>query len=347
MRGIRKTYPGVIANDNVDLDVYAGEIHGLLGENGAGKTTLMKILYGLAEPDAGSIRIKGRPIELRSPKDAVDAGIGMVHQHFMLVPDMTVAENVALGFRTEWYPLTDLARISADVTELSRLHSLEVDPEAVVEDLTVGARQRVEILKLLHRSAEILILDEPTSVLTPQEWEDLAAVLRTLVAEGRAAVFITHKLDEVMAVADRCTVLRDGSVVGTVDVGDTDKASLARMMVGRPVVFRAAREEVEPGEAVLEVADLSLTDSGGKAVLDGITFEVRAGEVLGVAGVDGNGQTELVDVLTGMTQQTAGAHPHRRRGGQPAHARRVPSPFRRCNHRRPSQDGTRSGPVPP
>ena len=306
MRGIRKTYPGVIANDNVDLDVYPGEIHGLLGENGAGKTTLMKILYGLAEPDAGSIRIKGRPIELRSPKDAVDAGIGMVHQHFMLVPDMTVAENVALGYRTERFPLTDLAGVSADVTELSRIHGLEVDPEAVIEDLSVGARRRVEILKLLHRSAEILILDEPTSVLRPQEWKDLALVLRSLVAEGRAAVFITHKLDEVMAVADRCTVLRDGAVVGTVDVKDTDKASLARMMVGRPVVFRAARVEIEPGEAVLEVENLSLTDSSGKAVLDGMTFEVRSGEVLGVAGVDGNGQTELVDVLTGMIRPTTG-----------------------------------------
>ena len=306
MRGIRKTYPGVIANDNVDLDVYPGEIHGLLGENGAGKTTLMKILYGLSQPDAGSIEIKGRPLVVRSPRDAVDAGVGMVHQHFMLVPDMTVAENVALGFRTERYPLTDLARISADVTELSRVHGLEVDPGAVIEDLSVGTRQRVEILKLLHRSAEILILDEPTSVLTPQEWEDLAAVLRSLVAEGRAAVFITHKLDEVMAVADRCTVLRDGAVVGTVDVEDTDKASLARMMVGRPVVFRATREEVEPGEPVLEVEDLSLTDSTGKVVLERITFEVRAGEVLGVAGVDGNGQTQLVDVLTGMRRPTTG-----------------------------------------
>ena len=306
MRGIRKTYPGVVANDNVDLEVYPGEIHGLLGENGAGKTTLMKILYGLAQPDAGSIEIKGNPTVLRSPKNAVDAGIGMVHQHFMLVPDMTVAENVALGFRTERYPLTDLASISADVTELSRVHGLEVDPSDVIEDLSVGARQRVEILKLLHRSAEILILDEPTSVLTPQEWEDLAVVLRSLVAKGRAAVFITHKLDEVMAVADRCTVLRDGAVVGTVNVVETDKASLARMMVGRPVVFRASREEVEPGDPVLEVQDLSLADSSGKTVLDGISFEIRAGEILGVAGVDGNGQTQLVDVLTGMTDPTSG-----------------------------------------
>ena len=306
MQGIRKTYPGVIANDSVDLEVYPGEIHGLLGENGAGKTTLMKILYGLAQPDAGTIEIRGRPIVLRSPRDAVDAGIGMVHQHFMLVPDMTVAENVALGFRTERYPLTDLARISADVTELSSVHGLEVDPAAVIEDLSVGARQRVEILKLLHRSAEILILDEPTSVLTPQEWDDLAEVLRSLVAEGRAAVFITHKLDEVMAVADRCTVLRDGAVVGTVNVEDTDKASLARMMVGRPVVFRATREQVEPGAPVLEVQDLSLVDSSGKTVLADITFEVRAGEVLGIAGVDGNGQTQLVDVLTGIARPTTG-----------------------------------------
>ena len=327
MRGIRKVYPGVIANDDIDLEVHPGEIHGLLGENGAGKTTLMKILYGLAQPDAGSIEIKGRPMVLRSPRDAVEAGIGMVHQHFMLVPDMTVAENVALGFRTERYPLNDLARISADVKELSQVHGLEVDPGAVVEDLSVGTRQRVEILKLLHRSAEILILDEPTSVLTPQEWNDLAVVLRSLVDEGRAAVFITHKLDEVMAVADRCTVLRDGSVVGTVDVRDTDKASLARMMVGRPVVFRATRDEVEPGEPVLEVRDLSLTGAGGKALLERITFEVRAGEVLGVAGVDGNGQAELVGVLTGMIRPTGG----RIRIGGKEVDRLTPGEFRRLS----------------
>ena len=339
MRGIRKTYPGVVANDDVDLEVFPGEIHGLLGENGAGKTTLMKILYGLAQPDAGTIEIKGRPILLRSPRDAVAAGIGMVHQHFMLVPDMTVAENVALGFRTERYPIADLAAISADVAELSRLHGLEVDPSAVIEDLSVGARQRVEILKLLHRSAEILILDEPTSVLTPQEWEDLAEVLRSLVAEGRAAVFITHKLDEVMAVADRCTVLRDGAVVGTVDIEDTDKASLARMMVGRPVVFRAAREEMEPGEPVLEVRDLSLSDGSGKKVLEGITFEVRAGEILGVAGVDGNGQTQLVDVLTGMSTPTTGRILI---GGQEA-GRMTPAEFRRRSGGVITEDRHRTG----
>ena len=339
MRGIKKRYPGVVANDSVDFDVYPGEIHGLLGENGAGKTTLMKILYGLSQPDAGSIEIKGRPVTLRSPRDAVAAGVGMVHQHFMLVPDMTVTENVALGFRTERYPLTDLAGISVDVAELSRLHGLEVDPNAVIGDVSVGTRQRVEILKLLHRSADILVLDEPTSVLTPQEWEDLASVLRSLVAQGRAAVFITHKLDEVMAVADRCTVLRDGAVVGTVDVKTTDKASLARMMVGRPVVFRAPREDVEPGEPVLEVQDLSLIDDRGRRILDGITFDVRAGEVLGVAGVDGNGQTQLVDVLSGMTPPTKGRI---RIGGEEVR-RLTPGEFRRLSGGVITEDRHRTG----
>ena len=339
MRGIHKRYPGVVANDSIDLDVYPGEIHGLLGENGAGKTTLMKILYGLSQPDAGSIEIKGQQVTLRSPRDAVAAGVGMVHQHFMLVPDMTVAENVALGFRTQRYPLTDLAQITADVKELSRLHSLEVDPNAVIQDVSVGTRQRVEILKLLHRSAEILVLDEPTSVLTPQEWRDLASVLRSLVAQGRAAVFITHKLDEVMAVADRCTVLRDGAVVGTVDVKNTDKASLARMMVGRPVVLRAPREEVEPGDPVLEVQDLSFVDADGKVILDGITFQVRAGEVLGVAGVDGNGQSQMVDVLSGMTPPTTGRI---RIGGEEV-SHLTPGEFRRRSGGVITEDRHRTG----
>ena len=306
MRGITMTFPGVVANLNVDLDVRRGEIHGLLGENGAGKTTLMNVLYGLLQPDEGSIEIGGKPVQIHSPRDAAALGIGMVHQHFMLVPDMTVAENVALGLRSSRPPLSNIKQVAARVDELSNRYGLRVDPNALIEELSVGMQQRVEIVKLLYRDARILVLDEPTSVLTPSEWVDLSAVLRSLVAEGRSAIFITHKLDEMLSVADLCTVLRDGEVVGTVDVGETDKAALARMMVGRDVVLRVNRPQLEPGAPVLEVEDLSLVAPDGRAILDGISFEVREREILGVAGVDGNGQHELLEVLTGMRQPTSG-----------------------------------------
>jgi general nucleoside transport system ATP-binding protein len=306
MTGITKRFPGVIANQDVHLDVRTGEVHGLLGENGAGKTTLVNILYGLLQPDEGQIEIDGAPVTIRSPREAMAHGIGMVHQHFMLVPDMTVAENVALGLKSARPPLAGLGDVSARVTQLSKRYHLKVHPEDMIEDLSVGMQQRVEILKLLYRGAKLLVLDEPTSVLTPPEWEELSGVLRSLVEEGRSAIFITHKLDELLSVADRCTVLRDGSVVGTVDVAGSNKATLARMMVGREVVLRVERPVLEPGEPVLEVADLSLVDERGKARLEELNFVVREREILGVAGVDGNGQHELVEVLIGLRRPTRG-----------------------------------------
>jgi ABC-type uncharacterized transport system ATPase subunit len=306
MTGITKRFPGVVANLDVHLEVQRGEVHGLLGENGAGKTTLVNILYGLLQPDEGEIQIDGQPVTIKTPREAMTHGIGMVHQHFMLVPDMTVAENVALGLKSARPPLSRLRDVSTRVRELSRRYHLKVDPDEMIEDLSVGMQQRVEILKLLYRGAQLLILDEPTSVLTPPEWEELSGVLRSLVEEGRSAIFITHKLDELLSVADRCTVLRDGAVVGTVDVAGSNKPILARMMVGREVVLRVERPILEPGEPVLEARDISLVDERGKPRLEGLTFLVREREVLGVAGVDGNGQQELVEVLTGMRRPTTG-----------------------------------------
>jgi simple sugar transport system ATP-binding protein len=306
MRAITMRFPGVVANRNVDLDVYPGEIHGLLGENGAGKTTLMNVLYGLLQPDEGSIEIDGRHVRIHSPRDAAALGIGMVHQHFKLVPDMTVAENIALGLRSSRPPLSNIRAVVSRVKELSGRYGLRVDPDDLVEDLSVGMQQRVEILKLLYRNARILVLDEPTSVLTPSEWDELSAVLRSLVSEGRSAIFITHKLDEMLSVAERCTVLRDGEVVGTVGVASTDKPTLARLMVGRDVVLRVQREFRPPGSPVLEAEGVSLTSTDGRQILADISFQVREGEILGVAGVDGNGQQELVEVLTGVRPATAG-----------------------------------------
>jgi general nucleoside transport system ATP-binding protein len=305
MTGITKRFPGVVANHDIHLDVRRGEVHGLLGENGAGKTTLVNVLYGLLQPDEGQIAFDGDPVTIKTPREAMTLGIGMVHQHFMLVPDMTVAENVALGLKSGRPPLARLGDVSSRVWELSRRYRLRVNPDDMIEDLSVGMQQRVEILKLLYRGAQLLILDEPTSVLTPPEWEELSGVLRSLVEEGRSAIFITHKLDELLSVADRCTVLRDGAVVGTVDVAGSNKATLARMMVGREVVLRVERPVLEPGEPVLEVRHLSLVERGAPKLED-LSFTVREREILGVAGVDGNGQHELVEVLIGMRPPTAG-----------------------------------------
>jgi general nucleoside transport system ATP-binding protein len=305
MVGISKRFPGVVANHEVSLDVHRGEVHGLLGENGAGKTTLMNILTGLIQPDAGRIEIDGVEAPIRNPRVALSYGIGMVHQHFMLVPDMTVAENVALGIRSGRLPLSRVRDVASRLKDLSAQYGLKVDPRARIEDLSVGEQQRVELLKLLYKQADLLVLDEPTAVLTPSEWMELADALRSLVAEGRSVIFITHKLGELLSVADRCTVMRDGGVVATISVADADNRTLARMMVGRDVVLRVQRPVVDPGAPVLHVGDLVLEEAQRRP-LDGVTFSVRGGEILGVAGVDGNGQRELVDVLTGLRAPTSG-----------------------------------------
>jgi simple sugar transport system ATP-binding protein len=295
----------VLANDAVSLDVRKGEVLGLLGENGAGKSTLMNVVYGLYRPDEGEIHVNGRQVQIRSPQHALELGIGMVHQHFMLVPDMTVAENIALA--PSGLPRrTRLDEVEREIEELCHRFRLVVDPTAVIDDLTVGARQRVEIIKLLYRGADLLILDEPTAALTPPEWRELSQFLRGMADDGRSVIFITHKLDELFGLVDRCTVLRDGRVVDTVDIADTDKRGLARMMVGREVTLRVERPIVEPGKPVLEVQGLSMVDDDGRERLGDISFQVREGEVFGVAGVAGNGQTELVETLIGLRHPQTG-----------------------------------------
>ncbi len=305
MLRIVKRFPGVLANDHVDFELLPGEVHALLGENGAGKTTLMNILYGLYQADSGEIVLRGRTVRIRSPKDAIRLGIGMVHQHFKLVPNHTVAENVALGLRGT--PFFAPARaVEARVRELGERYGLKVDPRAYVWQLSAGEQQRVEIIKALVRGADILILDEPTSVLTPQESEELFRILARMKAEGHGVIFITHKLDEVMEVADRVTVMRRGKVVETLPVGETDKAALARMMVGREVVFRLEKEEVSPGEEALVVEDLWALSDRGLPAVRGVSLSVRRGEILGIAGVAGNGQRELVEVITGLRRAQRG-----------------------------------------
>jgi simple sugar transport system ATP-binding protein len=306
MSGIVKSFADVRALDGAGVEVRRGEIHGLLGENGAGKTTLMNILYGLEKPDAGVIEIQGQAVDFRSPKDAIGNRIGMVHQHFMLVSDMTVAENVSLGLRSDRPPLSVVDRVRSATIKLAARYRLEVEPDQVVESMSVGRQQRVELLKLLQRDAEILILDEPTAVLTPGEWEELAGILRVLADEGKSIVLITHKLDEVLAIADRCTVLRDGAPVGTVETRECTRASLATMMVGREVVLLVHRRPRKPGALVLEVDGVGLDGTGHRSRLDDITLDVREGEILGIAGVEGNGQRELEDILTGMVRPSRG-----------------------------------------
>jgi ABC-type uncharacterized transport system ATPase subunit len=301
LRGITKQFPGVLANDRIDLTLLPGEIHALLGENGAGKTTLMNILYGLYHPDQGQIIVRGQEVVMESPSNAIQAGIGMVHQHFMLIPVFTVTENVMLGVE----PLKngaflDRAQVAARIRQISQQYNLAVDPDAYVKDLSVGVQQRVEIVKILYRKANILIFDEPTAVLTPQEVEEFFKIMRSLVAQGVSIIFITHKLKEVMAAADRITVLRNGRVVGTTRPQETNTAELARMMVGREVILTVLKEPAQPGETVLQVQNLRVLDDRKQVKVDGVSFEVRAGEVLGVAGVQGNGQTELVEALTGL-----------------------------------------------
>jgi simple sugar transport system ATP-binding protein len=298
----------VLANDGIDLTVEPGEIHALLGENGAGKSTLVNVLYGMLQPDRGEILVDGKPVRIHGPRDAIAAGIGMVHQHFMLVPVFTVTENVMLGaepHRAGALGLLDRQRARARVTEVSQRYGLAVEPDAVVEDLPVGVQQRAEIVKALTRDVDLLILDEPTAVLTPQETDDLLEVMRTLRAAGKSIVFITHKLREVTAIADRITVIRAGRVVGTTGPEATEGA-LAAMMVGRSVSLEVEKEPGAPGEPVLEVTALAVNDERGHRVVDGVDLTVRAGEVLGIAGVQGNGQTELVEAIMGLRPVVAG-----------------------------------------
>jgi simple sugar transport system ATP-binding protein len=299
LRGISKTFPGVVANSMVDLDVRAGEVHALLGENGAGKTTLMNILIGLYQPDSGEIRLWGQTRRFRSPRDAIDAGVGMVHQHFKLVATLSVAENVVLGDRRHPFSLP-MAEIIREVEKLSERYGLKVDPRAYVWQLSVGEQQRVEIIKLLYRNAAILILDEPTAVLTPQETEELFRTLRRMKEEGKAIVFISHKLREVMAIADRVTVLRGGRVVGTAHVREVTERDLARMMVGREVVEELVHAPASAGDVVLRVEAVTALNDRGLMALREVSFEVCQGEILGIAGVSGNGQRELAEVITGL-----------------------------------------------
>ncbi len=306
VRNITKRFPGVIANDHVDFNLKKGEIHGLLGENGAGKSTLMNVIYGLYTPDEGEFYIDGKEAEINNPNDAINSGIGMVHQHFMLVPVFTVVENIILGSEVTRGPTLDLRRARREVREISKEYGLEVDPDAVVEDLSVGIQQRVEIVKALYRRANILVLDEPTAVLTPQEAEDLFRVMKTLTERGVSIVFITHKLKEVLAVTDRITVMRRGKVVGTTTPQESDEADLAAMMVGREVLLEVEKEPAAPENVVLEVKDLVVNDERGLTVVQGVNFAVRAGEILGIAGVQGNGQTELVETLTGLRNAESG-----------------------------------------
>ncbi len=305
MRGIVKRFPGVVANDHVDFEVRAGEVHALLGENGAGKTTLMNILYGLYSPDEGEIYVRGRKATIRSPRDAIALGIGMVHQHFKLVYPHTVAENIVLGLSSAKF-LFPTSEVREKIRAFSERYGLRVDPDTRIWQLSAGEQQRVEIIKALYRGAEVLILDEPTTMLTPSETEELFAILRRMAEEGRAVIFITHKLDEVMTVADRVTVLRKGKVMGTVKPAETSKRELARMMVGREVLFRLERKPVEKGRVVLEVEDLRALNDRGLLALKGVSFTVREGEILGIAGVAGNGQRELVEVVTGLRRAVGG-----------------------------------------
>lgn len=300
MINIRKEFPGVVANDDVNFSVREGEIHALVGENGAGKSTLMNVLFGLYKPEAGTIKIKGEEVQIEKNSDSIALGIGMVHQSFKLVPSFTVAENITLGAEPQKYGFTNKNTVRQDVIDLSNKFGLKVDPDAVVRDLPVGIQQRIEILKTLYRSADILILDEPTGVLTPQETDELFEVIRSLVAGGKTVIFITHKFREVMEISDRVTVLRDGKLIGTKDTKDTNPADLARMMVGREVLLRIDKTKANPTEKVLSVENLKVLDDRFQEAVEDVSLEVRAGEILGIAGVEGNGQSELVEAIIGL-----------------------------------------------
>ncbi|MDR0442063.1 MAG: ABC transporter ATP-binding protein [Treponema sp.] len=307
MAGITKVFPGIVANDDVTLQLKKGEIHALLGENGAGKSTLMSILFGLYQAEKGEIKKNGAVVRINGPNDARKLGIGMVHQHFKLVHNFTVLENIILGAETVKRGVLELDNARAQVMELSKRYKLEINPDALISDITVGMQQRVEILKMLYRENEILIFDEPTAVLTPQEIEELMHIMKNLVAEGKSILFITHKLNEIKAAASRCTVLRKGKCIGTVDVASVSKEELSEMMVGRKVSLSVEKAEQQPGDVILRVENLTVNSkTHGKALVNDASFEVRAGEIVCIAGIDGNGQQELVYALAGMIEPDAG-----------------------------------------
>jgi general nucleoside transport system ATP-binding protein len=306
MLDIRKEFPGIVANDNISLSLKKGEVHALLGENGAGKSTLMGVLFGMYQPEKGVIKVNGKEVRITNPNVANKLGIGMVHQHFKLVDNFTVTENIILGSEPLRGIVLDIDKAAKKISELSKHYGLNVDPNAKIEDISVGMQQRVEIMKMLYREAEVLIFDEPTAVLTPNEIEELMKIMRNLINEGKSIIIITHKLKEIKAVADRCTVIRRGKSIGTVNVAEASEASLAEMMVGRHVNFKVDKKESTPGEVVLKIDSLSAKNNRKVMGLKDFSLEVRKGEIVGVAGVEGNGQTELVEVITGLRKAESG-----------------------------------------
>ncbi|MFB6466703.1 ABC transporter ATP-binding protein [Cytobacillus sp. Hz8] len=306
MLNIRKEFSGFVANDNITLQLRKGEIHALLGENGAGKSTLMNVLFGLYQPEQGEIRVHGKKVDITNPNIANDLGIGMVHQHFMLVDKFTVTENIILGKEPKKGLKIDIKKAEQEVREISERYGLSVDPQAKISDITVGMQQRVEILKTLYRGAEILIFDEPTAVLTPQEIHELIGIMKTLIKEGKSIILITHKLKEIMEVSDRVTVIRKGKGIDTLNVSETNVNELASLMVGREVVFKTEKVEAKPKEEVLEINNLVVKDSRGIEAVRGLNLSVRAGEIVGIAGVDGNGQGELIEAITGLRKSESG-----------------------------------------
>jgi simple sugar transport system ATP-binding protein len=307
MLGIRKEFPGIVANDNINLQVKKGEIHALLGENGAGKSTLMNVLFGLYQPEKGEIRVKGKTVNITNPNIANDLGIGMVHQHFMLVNNFSVTENIILGNEPTKTGKINLKDAEKQVKEISEKYGLAVNPSAKISDISVGMQQRVEILKTLYRGAEILIFDEPTAVLTPQEIKELIGIMKTLIKEGKSIILITHKLKEIMEVCDRVTVIRKGEGIGTVNVAETNPNELAALMVGREVLFTTQKKAAVPAEEVLKIEDLVVKDSRNVTVIDSLNLSVKAGEIVGIAGVDGNGQSELIEAITGLMASESGS----------------------------------------
>ncbi|MBR2078044.1 MAG: ABC transporter ATP-binding protein, partial [Exiguobacterium sp.] len=307
MLNIRKEFGTFVANDNITLQLRKGEIHALLGENGAGKSTLMNVLFGLYQPEGGEIRVHGKKVDIENPNIANELGIGMVHQHFMLVEKFTVTENIILGLEPKSGVTIDRATARKKVMDISEQYGLKIDPDAKIEDISVGMQQRVEILKTLYRGADILIFDEPTAVLTPQEIQELIQIMKRLIAEGKSIILITHKLKEIMQVADRCTVIHRGRYIGTVEVDETvNEDSLAEMMVGREVNFDAEYSKADPQQVVLDVQNLVVKDGRGLKVVEGLDLQIRAGEVLGIAGIDGNGQTELIEAISGLKKPESG-----------------------------------------